>query len=259
MRFLGQHELAGPRQRIERAFGQRGKLELAVAVGEEREHEHRQPFRGGFVERAQNAGLVLVTGMTLQHHLRFLAAVAAEMGMKQIDHGPEVPAFLDVDLEQVAEVVQGRRGLAQQALLLDGRGFRVALGDDQPAQGRSVFAGHVLPDRFTLMIAESDLAVRHRLVQENAPAVFGHFDVVEMGPAIGTDIDRGSKIDVVTLCAFGTQFVPPAQIVGKPRFQRPLKPPVFAEIDVVRNAFVVIDGRHDLVLCCVVAMGGRRG
>ena len=43
MRFLGQHEAARARERIEARLGKRAELILAVAVGEEREHEERQP------------------------------------------------------------------------------------------------------------------------------------------------------------------------------------------------------------------------
>ena len=39
VRFLGQHEAAGARQRVEAGLRQRRELHLAVAVGEEGEHE----------------------------------------------------------------------------------------------------------------------------------------------------------------------------------------------------------------------------
>ena len=65
---------------------------------------------------------------------------------RMIDHGPEMPAFLDIDLEHVAHVVERRRGLAEMALLLDRGRLGVALDDDQPAQHGAVFARHLLPD-----------------------------------------------------------------------------------------------------------------
>src|SRR3546814_8781610 len=43
--LLGQHEAAGARERIEARFGERGELELAVAVLEIGEHEEGQPVR----------------------------------------------------------------------------------------------------------------------------------------------------------------------------------------------------------------------
>ena len=110
VRFLGQHEAAGARQRIEARLRQRRQLHLAVAVGEEREHEERQPVRRRLVERAQHARTVLIAGTAAQQFLRLLAPVAAEVFLQQIDHGPEMAAFLDIHLEQVAQVVERRRG-----------------------------------------------------------------------------------------------------------------------------------------------------
>ena len=40
----------------------------------------------------------------LQQRLGFLAPVGAEIFLQQIDHRPEVTAFLDVHLEQIAHV-----------------------------------------------------------------------------------------------------------------------------------------------------------
>ena len=68
-------------------------------------------------------------------------------------------ALLDVDLEQIAHVVERRRGLAEVALLLDRRRLGIALDHDQPAEHGAVFAGHVLPDRLAQVIAERDLTV----------------------------------------------------------------------------------------------------
>jgi hypothetical protein len=41
-------------------------------------------------------------------------------------------AFLDVHLEQVAQIVEARTALAEPPLLLDARRLGVALRDDQP-------------------------------------------------------------------------------------------------------------------------------
>src|SRR5579863_1298672 len=60
VRLFGQHEAAGARQRIEARFGQARELILAVAVGEMREHEVRQPVGRLLVERAENARVVNV-------------------------------------------------------------------------------------------------------------------------------------------------------------------------------------------------------
>ncbi len=117
--LFSQHEAAGARQRIEAAFGKRGELHLAVAVGEEGEHEEGQPIGRAFVESAKNAGIIDLPALALEQRLRLLAAVLAEIFDQEINHRPQVAAFLDVDLEEVAHVVEARRCCAQVALLLD--------------------------------------------------------------------------------------------------------------------------------------------
>ena len=159
VRLFGQHEAAGARQRIEAGLRETFQLHLAVTVGEEREHVERQPVRRRFVERAEHARLVGVAGAALQQLGGFLAAVAAEIFLQQIDHRPEMAAFLDIDLKHVAQVVERRRGLAEMALLLDRGRLGVALDDDQAAQHGAIFARHVLPDRLAVMAAERNLAV----------------------------------------------------------------------------------------------------
>ena len=92
-------------------------------------------------------GLSASPGAALEQLLGLLAAVAAEVGVQQVDHRPQVAALLDVDLEQVAQVVQRRRGVAEQALLLDGGRLGVALGDDDAAQRVAELARDLLPRR----------------------------------------------------------------------------------------------------------------
>ena len=174
VRLLAEHELAGPRQRVEAALLERAELVLAVPVGEVGEHEERQPVGGLLVERAQDARAVQVAGVPPQQLLGLLPAVAAEVGVQQVHHGPQVAAFLDVDLEQVAQVVQARRGRAQVALLLHRGGLGVALDDEQPAQVGPVLAGHLLPGGLAAVLAERDLAAGAALGQEDAPAVVLH-------------------------------------------------------------------------------------
>ena len=76
--------------------------------------------------------------------------------MQQVDHRPEVTAFLDVHLKEVAQVVHARAALAEQPLLLDAGRLGVALRDDQPAQLVAELARHFLPDRLAEEIAEAD-------------------------------------------------------------------------------------------------------
>ena len=111
----------------------------------------------GSLKVAEDARLVGVAGVARQQLLGLLAAVAAEVGVQQVNHGPEVAAFLDVDLEEIPQVVERRAGVAEQALLLHRRGLGVALGDDEAAQRRAVFARHLLPRRLAHCVAEAIL------------------------------------------------------------------------------------------------------
>ena len=246
MGFLGQHELAGTRQRVEAGLGQGRELIFSVAVGEEGEHEVGQPVWRGFVESAQNARFVRVAGVPLQHHLRLFATVAPEVGVQQIDHRPQVAALLHVDLEQIAQVVQRRAGGAQMPLLFDRGRLGITLRDDQPAQLAAVLAGHLLPGGLPEVIAEGDARVRGRRRQEDAPTIVGHFDVAEMRPAVGVHADCGAQIDVQRTARHRSEIVPPAQVIGLPGFQGAPQPAIVGQPDVVRNALGVID-RHGVL------------
>ena len=253
VRFLGQHEAAGARQGIEGGFRESGQLVLAVAVGEKGKHEEGQPFRRLFVEGLQDARLVRVAGVALQHGLGFLAAVTAEVGVQQVHHGPQVAAFLDVDLENIAQVVERRAGLAEVALLLDGGGLGVALGDDQAAQFGSVFPGNLLPRGIPLVHAEIDPAVLFGGGEENAPAVIGHANEIVIGPAAGLDADGRAQVNVHLLAFRGAHFLPPVHVFGLPFLQRALEAAVLGQIDVVGDCFSVIDA-HGLVLICLICV-----
>ena len=101
----------------------------------------------GSLNVAEDARLVHVARVACQQLLGLLAAVAAEVGVQQVDHRPQVAALLDVDLEQVAQVVQRRTGVAEPVLLLDRSRLGVALGDDDAAELGAELARHLLPDR----------------------------------------------------------------------------------------------------------------
>src|SRR6185436_14571565 len=121
------------------------------------------------VERLEDARLVAVAALALEQLLRLVAAVAAEVGVQQVDHRPEMASFLDVHLEQVPQIVEARAALAEQPLLLDARRLGVALGDDQPPQLVAELARHFLPHRLAEEVAEADASIVDRVGEEDAP------------------------------------------------------------------------------------------
>jgi hypothetical protein len=192
------------------------------------------------MKNAEDARAVQVTGVAVQQGLGLLAAVAAEVGVQQVDHRPEVTALLDVDLEQVAQVVERGRGLAEAALLLDGRGLGVALDDDEPLQVRAVLPGNLLPGGLALLLAEGDPPVVAALGEEHAPAVLLHGDVAELGPALLADIDGGAQVHVLRRDGRAHRL-PPVEEVGLPGLQRTLQLAVAGDVDVVRDLLAVVD------------------
>ena len=248
VRLLGEHEAARARQRIEAALGQAGQLILPVPIGEEAEHEEGQPVRGLLVERAEDSRLVGVSRAPLEQGLGLLASVAAEVGVEEIDHGPEVPPLLDVDLEDVAQVVERGAGAAQVPLLLDRRGLRVALGDDEAAEGAAILARHLLPGGLALVIAEVDLATGLRLGQEDPPAVLGHPHIVELRPALGVHAHGRAEVGLLGLEAERSHVLPPLEKLRLPVLEGPLEPPVLVQANVVGNERRIIDAGHQTLL-----------
>ena len=167
-------------------------------------------------------------GVSKSPELRFeqllglLAAVPAEVGLQQVDHRPEVPALLDVDLEEVPHVVEARRGDAEVALLLDAGRFGVALDDDQPAQVGAVLAGDLLPGRLALVGAEGDGPVGVALGEEDAPAVLLHRHAVEVRPAVTADLDGGAQVHVVRRDR-RAEVLPPVEELRLPALERALQ------------------------------------
>jgi hypothetical protein len=74
-----------------------------------------------------------------------------------------VAAFFNVHLKQIAQIVEGRRGVAEHALLLDGCGLGITLRDDQSAQRGTMFAGNLLPHGLAVVVAEADAAIFLRI------------------------------------------------------------------------------------------------
>src|SRR5690606_23297820 len=121
----------------------------------------------------------------LEQRLGLLPAVAAEVGVQEVDHRPEVAAFLHVDLEEVPQVVEARAVRAELPLLLDAGRLGVALDHDEAPELVPELARHFLPGGLALEIAEPDAPIVRRLGQEDAPAILRQLDVVEMRPAGG--------------------------------------------------------------------------
>ena len=160
--------------------------------------------------------MVGVAGAPLEELGGLLTTVASEVGVQEVDHGPEVAALLDVDLEEVPEVVEGGGGVAEEALLLDAGGLGVGLGDDQAAQPVGVLAGDLLPGLLALVVAEADGAAGLGGLEEDAPAVVRHLDVVEVRPAVLLHADGGPEVDLLLVEVGGAHGAPPVDVVWLP-------------------------------------------
>ena len=243
--FFGQHEPAAARQRVERALGEALQLKPAVAVGEIGEHEKAEPIGDRLVEGPENPRLVVVSRMARQQLLGFFAAVAAKIGVQQIDHRPEMPAFFDIDLEEVAQIVERGTGAAEPALLLDRGRLGVALRHDQPAQARPMLARHLLPHRLADRIAKTDAPIGHRVGEKDPPPVFRHGDVAIARPAVLVGCRGGAQIHVGSPKRARPHFPPPVEKSRLPLFESALQRAVVGEADIVRDPLVIVD-RHPL-------------
>ena len=171
----------------------------------------------------------------MQQLLGLLAALAAEVGVQQVDHRPEVTALLDVDLEQVAQVVEARARSRRGCAAARPTRARCRPGSRSAAAGRRGTrpAPSATPGS-PLCSPKAIAAVAVALGEEDAPAVVLHRDVAEVRPALAADVDRGAQVDVL-----GRQRrahrLPPVEEVGLPRLQRPLQPAVLVQLDVVRD------------------------
>ena len=236
MRFLGQHEARGAGERIERAFGERQQLRLAVPIREHREGEEVEPGVDRLVEGLEHARRVVVAAAALEQRFGFFTAVAAEVRVQHVDHRPEVTALFDVDLEQVAEIVQARAMRAERALLFDAGGLGIALDDDQPPQLVAEFPGDFLPDRLALEVAETNTAIVRGLGEEDAPPVFRQLDVIEVRPARGIDADRRAQIHLVAVLeSRRPHLAPPIKVGRLPVLERAQQALVTREANVIGN------------------------
>src|SRR6266850_1399861 len=127
------------------------------------------------------------------------------------------------------------------ALLLDRRGLGVALDHNQAAQGGAMFARDFLPRRLAVILAEGNDAVLFLGRQKDAPAIFRHLDVVELGPAARIDRIGGAQIHQRLLKAFRPHVAPPIHVTGMPALERLQHLAVLAEIHVVGDFGAVVD------------------
>src|SRR5689334_8177380 len=185
MRFFREHETARAREWFETGFSERGKLILAVAIGKHREREEVEPVVAWLIERFENARLVGIAAAAFEQRVGFVAAVAAEVAVQQINHGPQMATFFDVHLKQIAQVVKRRTRLAELSLLFNWRGFGVALRDDDASQRVAKLAGHFLVRGAAVVVAKTDDGVGFSWFEKDAPAIVRHLHVIEMSPAFG--------------------------------------------------------------------------
>src|SRR5437773_1582482 len=153
-------------------------------------------------------------------------------------------SLLDVDLEEVAKVVEGGAGVAEPVLLLDGGGLGVALGDDEATELRAEFAGHLLPHRLPVRVPETDGAVGDGIGEEDAPTVVGHLHRAVMCPALRVRADRRAQIDVGVCEVIRSELLPPVEKARLPVLERALQRPVVREIDIVGDPLGIVDRAH---------------
>ena len=156
-------------------------------------------------------------------------------------------AFLDVDLKQVAQVVERRAGPAEMPLLFDRRRLSVALRDDQAPQDSTMLTRHFAPNPLALVLAERNLAIGLEVGEKNPPSIVRHLDISERRPTLRISGNRGAQVHVAALKFLGAHLVPPLQKAGLPRFECALQAAVAGQIDVVGNPLGIVD-RHQTLL-----------
>src|SRR3982074_3244681 len=86
-------------------------------VGKEGGDVKGEPVRRWLVESAENARVIGISGPPCEQGFGFLAAIASEVAMQQVHHGPKVTPFFDVHLENVSQIVHRRTRSPQHPLL----------------------------------------------------------------------------------------------------------------------------------------------
>src|SRR5712692_7505624 len=158
-----------------------------------------------------------------------------------------MPAFLDVDLEKVPQIEEGRAGVPEPALLLDRGRLGVPLRDDQAPELRAEFPRHLLPHGLAEGIAEADRSIGDGVGEEDSPAVIGHLHRAVVRPPFGVDADRRAQIHVGAGEVARSHLAPPVHESRLPVLERALQRAVVGEVYVVGDFFGVID-RHGQTL-----------
>src|SRR5258708_10611983 len=158
-----------------------------------------------------------------------------------------MPAFLEVDLEKVPQIEEGRAGVAEPALLLDRGRLGVPLRDDQAPELRAEFPRHLLPHGLAEGIAEANRSIGDGVGEKDSPAVIGHLHRAVVRPSFGVDADRRAQIHVGAGEVARPHLAPPIPESRLPVLERALQRAVVGEVDVVGDFFGVID-RHGQTL-----------
>jgi hypothetical protein len=90
------------------------------------------------------------------------------------------------------------------------------------------------------MRAERHLAALFVRRKQDAPAVFGHLHIVELGPALRIDRHRGAQVHQRLLEALRPHVLPPVDVARVPAFERLEHAAVLGEVDVVRDFLAII-------------------
>src|SRR5690606_22436161 len=114
-----------------------------------------------------------------------------------------------VHLEEVPQVVKRRAREPEMALLLYGRGLGVPLRDDDAPQVCTVLTRHFLPGGLAPVRPEADAPVGLRRIEEDTPAIVGHFHIAELRPPRLVDAHRRAQVNIVYHRAFGPDLAPP--------------------------------------------------
>src|SRR6476620_7168001 len=103
--------------------------------------------------------------------------------------------FLDIYLEEIAQVVKRWTRFAELSLLLNRRRFGIALSDDDATQCIAKLTWHFLVSGTTVVIAEPHFGIGLRRLKKDAPPVIRHLHVIEVRPPFGAYVDSSAKPD----------------------------------------------------------------